>query len=72
MIKMSCKITFLLFQEYYFAPQKNKAPKGKLLAKYYNNTRKLKSSGLLEGPLVKRKVYTESSLGIFITLRQVL
>ncbi|KAB0803134.1 hypothetical protein PPYR_00104 [Photinus pyralis] len=33
--------------EYYFAPQTGKAPKGKLLSKYYNQVRRLTDSGLL-------------------------
>ncbi|CAH0552629.1 unnamed protein product [Brassicogethes aeneus] len=41
--------------EYYFAPQGGKAPKGKLLAKFYNQIRKLKTCGLVEAKLLKRK-----------------
>lgn len=43
------------FREYYFAPQTNKSPKGKLLAKYYNQMRKLKSIGLIEALLIRKR-----------------
>ncbi|KAG5862921.1 hypothetical protein JTB14_019735 [Gonioctena quinquepunctata] len=47
-------------REYYFAPQTNESPKGKLLAKYYNHMRKLKSIGLIEAPLVTKRKLQDS------------
>ncbi|KAF5274447.1 hypothetical protein FQR65_LT17006, partial [Abscondita terminalis] len=42
-------------KEYYYVPQPGKAAKGKLLAKYYNQIRKLKAVGLVENKICRKK-----------------
>ncbi|KAG5900393.1 hypothetical protein JTB14_033841 [Gonioctena quinquepunctata] len=46
-------------EEYYFAPQPGRAPKGKLVAKFYNQLRKLKISGLVSSRNKKKIAQTE-------------
>lgn len=55
------KLTFLFQETYFVRYTDNKAPKGKLYAKYFNKIRSLKNHGLVsQGPSKKSKLEKNS------------